>query len=144
MQSFDFVILTWNAWPLIIVVTLTLGLWSRLRHERRSKPKTCLKIQTHSHICGKVNPNIPKCFHTLKIKWCYEIWGKKANNKWCPNWNFFKLLKRLWNVSIKYGLAFFIWKYETLVMVEKWLEIKLTIWLLTIKIWEVKVKWPLN
>jgi hypothetical protein len=29
-------------------------------------------------------------------------------------------------------------------MVEKWLEIQLTIWLLTIKIQEIKVKWPLN
>jgi hypothetical protein len=93
----------------------------------RVSQKIVLKFKHIPTIVGESIPTFLNVFPLWKLNGVMKFWGKKANNKWCPNWNFFKLLKILWNVNIKYGLAFFIWKYEALVMVEKWLEIKLTI-----------------
>jgi hypothetical protein len=63
---FENIIIMNNAFSnLEYVIVLVLGSCPKLRHDNGSGLGKCLVIHTHSHKCGRMNPNTSKWFFSL-------------------------------------------------------------------------------
>jgi hypothetical protein len=73
------------------VVTLSMGLQLKLRHENGDGPKNCLGNQAHFHKCGKMQGiksqefSNEKHFGSCNITKVLNFWNEIANNKCRPN-----------------------------------------------------------
>ncbi len=78
----------------------------------------------------------PKCFHALGLvsHKVLNSWAKSLNNKTCLNWIFLNCCNFFETQISKVSSHFPIWSSK------EWSRVKLTIWLLTIKTWEMKFK----
>lgn len=62
--------------------------------------------------------------------------------KTCPNWALFRLLKMFWKVDVK-NEEFSNSRFEAQLWPKKYLGIKLTIWVLSIRMSNKRIKWLL-
>jgi hypothetical protein len=92
------------------VITQTLNLWSRVKHERGIHCENVFDLKP-------IPTNVKKWVSTLRIFLKYS--NKSANRKQNPNWTFFKISQKSSNVNIRIVLASSIWRFTNQVMVKR-------------------------